>query len=125
MIPLSSFPVLSERALIKEAMEAMHEMKLGFACIVDSDGVLLGIFTDGDIRRMLLNVQKPFSALFSDDVLDHATHSPIKIRPQEMLKSAVAQMGRCKVWDLPVVDEVGKLCGLLHLHPALSKLLNI
>lgn len=125
MLPLDKFPVLSERAIVKEAMESMHQMRLGFACVVNSDGVLLGIFTDGDIRRMLLNVQKPFSALFSDDVVDHATRNPIKTNAQETLKSAVHQMGDYRVWDLPVVDAAGRLTGLLHLHPALSALLDI
>ena len=64
MLPPDRFPVIDEREILKEALEAMGRSRLGIACIVDSNDKLLGILTDGDIRRKLLKVQKPFSAFF-------------------------------------------------------------
>lgn len=122
MIPLDRFPVIGEKVIFKEALEAMGASRLGIACIVGADQKLLGILTDGDIRRKLLKVQKPISALFVDDAIDHAIRSPLTARSGDTLINAVAEMGAHQVWDLPVVDD-GVLVGLLHLHPAVQALL--
>ena len=119
------FPVMDEREMLKEALEAMGQSRLGIACIVDSDRKLLGILTDGDIRRKLLKVQKPFSAFFVDDALDHAILAPTTTHPDDTLVHAISLMGKKQIWDLPVVDDQGVLVGLLHLHPAIQALLGI
>lgn len=119
------FPVMDEREILKEALEAMGRSRLGIACIIDSDRKLLGILTDGDIRRKLLKVQKPFSAFFVDDALDHAILSPMTTHPDDTLVQAISLMGQKQIWDLPVVDGQGVLVGLLHLHPAIQALLGI
>lgn len=125
MMPLDLFPVIGETVILKEALEEMGRLQLGIACIVDASKKLLGILTDGDIRRKLLKVQKPFSAFFVDDALDHAIRTPLTIQPNDTLVHAIGLMGQKKVWDLPVVDEQGTLVGLLHLHPAVQALLGM
>ncbi len=125
MMPLGRIPVIGETVILKEALEEMGRSRLGIACIVDADNKLLGILTDGDIRRKLLKVQKPFSAFFVDDALDHAIRSPMTTRPNDTLRDAVVLMGEKQIWDLPVVDGQGTLVGLLHLHPAIQALLGI
>lgn len=125
MLSSDRFPVVGRRALLKEALEEMSRMQIGIACILGEDQQLLGILTDGDIRRMLLKVQKPFSAFFADDALEHAVTSPLKVSPGDTLFQAVRLMDQKRVWDLPVVGEDGRLLGLLHLHPAIEALLGI
>ncbi|MCZ8344726.1 MAG: CBS domain-containing protein [Leptospira sp.] len=124
MIPLDKFPVLPESILFKEALEAMSRFNLGIACITNTEGKLLGLVTDGDVRRKLLKIQKPFSALFVDDALDHCIKSPITTTANTKLIDAVDVMEKKHVWDLPVVDASGKLLGLLHLHPAVKAILS-
>ena len=124
MLKLKSFPVVKENTIFKEALEAMAPSDLGIACIVDESENLLGIITDGDIRRKLLRVQKPFSAFFSDDAIAHSVRIPITISEGDLLKDAVQIMGEKKIWDLPVLDSNNRLVGLLHLHPAIEKLIN-
>eukprot|EP01136_Pigoraptor_vietnamica_P025130 Opistho-1_new@78795 len=85
MLPLIKFPVIAETVIMKEALEEMNRLRLGIACIVDSNHKLLGILTDGDIRRKLLKVQKPLSAFFVDDALDHAIVSPVTTDPKDTL----------------------------------------
>ena len=108
----------------KEALEEMGRSRLGIVCIVNLEQKLLGILTDGDIRRKLLKVQKPFSAFFVDDALDHAIREPLTIRPDDTLVHAVELMEQKQIWDLPVVREDGTLAGLLHLHRAVQALLE-
>jgi arabinose-5-phosphate isomerase len=123
MMNLERVPVIEQSVILKEALEEMGRKNLGIACIVDSKFKLLGILTDGDIRRKLLKVQKPFSAFFVDDALDHAILVPATIDPNDTLGHAVEVMGRRQIWDLPVVDRSGVLVGLLHLHPLVEALL--
>lgn len=125
MMPLNRIPVIGETVIMKEALEEMGRSGLGIACIVDVDTKLLGILTDGDIRRKLLKVQKPFSALLVDDALEHAIRSPMTTQPDDTLVHAVGLMGQKQIWDLPVVDGQGTLVGLLHLHPAVQALLGM
>jgi CBS domain-containing protein len=125
MLSLDEFPVISERVILKEALEAMGMTRLGIVCITDQSGILVGILTDGDIRRKLLSVQKPFSAFFVDDAIDHSIRNAKTTTPDSTLISAVEKMGESQVWDLPVADENGRLSGLLHLHPAIKALLDM
>lgn len=124
MLPLDRFPVVGKTVMLKEALDVMNNLRLGIACIVDNDNKLLGILTDGDIRRKLTQVQKPLSALFVDDALDHAIHSPVTSKPDDTLDNAVETMEAKKIWDLPVVNEQGILLGMLHLHPVVEALLQ-
>jgi arabinose-5-phosphate isomerase len=124
MLTLDEFPVIKDNTIFKEALEEMGPSDIGMVCIVDNNSRLLGVITDGDIRRKLLKVQKPFSAFFSDDALDHAVSSPTTITSNITLKEAVRTMGDKKIWDIPVTNKQGILVGLLHLHPAIQKLLN-
>jgi CBS domain-containing protein len=123
MLPLGGFPVVTESIMVKEVLEKMSDQRLGIACIVSSDGLLIGVLTDGDVRRKLLTVQKPFSAFLVDDVITHAVKGPVKCRPEDLLAYAIEIMGSKRIWDLPVVDDGERLVGLLHLHPAVKVLL--
>ena len=124
MLDTSRFPVVAEKTLLKEALEEMSRLNLGIACLVNDDGTLTGILTDGDIRRKLLKTQKPFSAFFVDDAIEHAIKKPTTVFSTQTLASAVALMGQKQIWDLPVVTADGKLEGLLHLHPAIEAILE-
>ncbi|HIF58119.1 MAG TPA: CBS domain-containing protein [Rhodospirillales bacterium] len=125
MMLLERIPVIRETVIMKEAFEEMGRLNLGIACIVDVNMKLLGILTDGDIRRKLLKVQKPFAALLVDDALEYSIRSPITIHLSDTLVHGVDIMGLKQVWDLPVVDNHGVLVGLLHLHPAVQALLGV
>ncbi|MBF0119184.1 MAG: CBS domain-containing protein [Desulfobacterales bacterium] len=125
MLKIEDFPVLFEKVLFKDTLETMNRFRLGIACIVNSQRQLIGIITDGDIRRKLLKVQKPFSALFVDDALIHSIRNPITIQPITTLIEAIELMGKNQIWDLPVVDDLGTLVGLLHLHPAIQVVLGV
>ena len=122
MIPPENFAQVNPSEFLKVALDKMNDSKLGIACVVENK-LLKGIITDGDIRRKLLNVQKPFSALFSDYVIDHAITNPTTCKEDETLRSAVELMEKKQIWDLPVINDDGQLVGLLHLHAAIKHLL--
>ncbi|MDC1280905.1 CBS domain-containing protein [bacterium] len=124
MLNLNEFPIIQKRAILKDSLEQMSLFKLGIACVVEENETFVGLITDGDIRRILLSIQKPLSALFMEDVLDHIAESPTVITPEMSLSDATKIMGLKRIWDLPVVSENKKLVGLFHLHRALEFLFS-
>ena len=119
-------PVLAPSTFLKQALEEMNKYRLGVVCVVDDDGRLIGIFTDGDIRRLLLKSQKPFAALFVDDIIVHASPAPTTVPAEMPLRDALVVMEDQEIWDLPVINsDSGVLLGLLHLHPAIKAVMGI
>lgn len=125
MLPLERFPVVPPKMYLKEVLEEMTRHAFGIACVVDQKGKLCGIFTDGDMRRLTLRQQKPWSALFIDDIVAHSVVHPTTVSPELPLADSIHIMEEKHIWDLPVVDNSGKLVGLLHLHQAIKHLLGI
>ena len=125
MMPKGTFPILTANTLFKLALDSMSAYNLGIACLIDDNQVLLGIITDGDIRRRILSDQRPISALFMDDAIEHAIKKPLTVFGDSDLASAVKLMEESQVWDLPVVCKDGTLTGMLHLHGAVKLLLGI
>ena len=124
MMKMGEFPSIEKKTILKEALIEMGKINLGLVCIVDQEKKLLGLMTDGDLRRKLLKYQKPISSFFIDDALNHAKLNPITCNPADDLKKAVKLMGDKQIWDLPVIDNEKRLVGLLHLHPAIKKLIE-
>jgi len=123
MLSLDDFPVIFANTILKEALDEMDKFHLGVACIVDHEGQLLGIITDGDIRRKLSLVQKPLSFFFMDDAIVHAIDKPITITESTSLISSTNLMYEKKIWDLPVIAN-NRLVGLLHMHSITHALMN-
>ncbi len=123
MLKLGDFPVVPYNMILKETLEEMNKFNLGVACLVNKKNNLMGIITDGDIRRKLLKDQKPFSAFFVDDSIKHAVKKPKSSSPNKNIKETLKMMNKNEIWDLPIVKNK-KLVGLVHLHPAMRKLIK-
>jgi DeoR family transcriptional regulator, catabolite repression regulator len=100
----------------------MIKNNLGVICIINKNLILKGIFTDGDIRRKLIKIQKPLSAFFSDDVKNHMNKKPFTINKNTTVIQAIKLMSKRKIWDIPVVSKNNKLIGILHLNSLLKYL---
>ena len=123
MLPLDSCPLATQHTILKEVLDEMNIHGLGVVCIVDGKMKLLGIITEGDLRRKILQSQKPLAALLADDVSNHAIKTPISVSENLSLVDAILLMSEKKVWDLPVVSQDKTLIGLLHLHHAIAKII--
>jgi arabinose-5-phosphate isomerase len=121
---LEAVPILRENNLLKEALEIMSKLQIGVCFCVNKDKKLIGILTDGDVRRKILSNQKPFSALLNDDLITHVNKKPKKIKLNQNLNSAINIMKKNKIWDLPVVDVKQKIIGMIHLHTIVQKLIS-
>lgn len=118
IIDKSKIPIIDEKGVLKEALEVMSKYKYGVCfCVNKRNGKLLGILTDGDVRRKILNIQKPFSALLNDDLIRHINKKPSKVLINTTISQALKLMKKKQIWDLPVVNKEKVLIGMLHLHP--------
>jgi arabinose-5-phosphate isomerase len=116
MKKLSDIPVLEEDASLKKALDLMGKKRLGIACFVDKSGVLKGLLTDGDLRRLLLTKQSPLPALLIANALSFGVSKPSVAREDEDIDKLKEIMNVKQIWDLPIVDSNNKLVGLLHRH---------
>lgn len=112
-------PFVSPTATMKEMILIMTSKRLGCVVAVDENQRLLGIFTDGDLRRLAENSDK-FYDLKASDVL---IKNPKSISTEAVLDAALAIMEKHSITQLPTITEDGKLAGIIHLHDILrSKL---
>lgn len=101
-------------------MRAIGKARAGSVVLVDADRRLLGICTDGDLRRALSNAAEP-AALLNGPVRAVATVPCKHIRSDELLQSALRLCAAKKINELPVVDGDGRLAGLLDLQDLVDR----
>ena len=99
---------------LKQVVIAMSERPLGAACVVDAHHTLLGIITDGDVRRAL-RTHDDIRTLTASFVM---TASPVTVDPHALLQDALNLMEDrpSQIYVLPVVDAEGTCRGVLRLH---------
>jgi arabinose-5-phosphate isomerase len=108
-------PAVWEETLLREALLLMTQMGLGSTAIVDKENSVLGIFTDGDLRRALdsdIDVHKT-------TIGEVMTHNCKTINKDRLAAEALAIMEDFRINALPVVDKENKLIGLLNMHDLL------
>ena len=105
-------PKVPVGASLLQALEEMTKKGMGMTAVVDADERPVGVFTDGDLRRMFERVQD-FTQVAIRDVM-HA--QPRSIAPERLAVDAVAVMEQFRINQMLVVDGDGKLVGALHIH---------
>ncbi len=105
-------PAVSRGASLKDAVTEMTRGRLGMTSVLDAERRVVGIFTDGDLRRAL-EKSVDFNAARIVDVM---SPDPRTIRPEALAVEAVQIMELHKVNQLLVVDERGALAGALNMH---------
>ena len=110
-------PFVHEEATVSDALFQITAKRLGMTAIVDRDSCVSGIFTDGDLRRVLER-DGDFRNLPITAVM---TKSPRTIGPDQLAIEAVELMERHRINQMLVVDAAGKLIGALNMHDLFSK----
>ncbi|HPN41475.1 MAG TPA: KpsF/GutQ family sugar-phosphate isomerase [Candidatus Cloacimonadota bacterium] len=106
-------PVVEGSASMKDAILEMTSGKLGCTAVTDAKEILLGILTDGDLRRQL---QIHPDGLLNLPVRECMTPNPKRLRPTDLAVSALRLMEDHSITMLPVVDDQDKVLGMLHMH---------
>jgi arabinose-5-phosphate isomerase len=90
----------------------MSRKGLGMTVVVDDDDHILGVFTDGDLRRALDSAADVRTSMMRTVM----TANPKRVGPRQLAAEAVRLMELYKITALPVGDENGKLVGALNIH---------
>jgi len=106
-------PKVGPRATLTAAIEEMSRKKLGMTCVVDGRGRLLGIITDGDLRRM---VRRFRGAVLKRRAGECMTADPIAIEGSVLATEALNLMERRRITSLVVRAADGRVAGVIHLH---------
>lgn len=108
-------PIISREALMSDALAEISRKRLGMTAVVDGAGILTGIITDGDLRRML----NKGVDLLRQPVRDCMTSHPKIIDKDALAAGALEVMERHAITSLLIVDPGGKPEGVIHLHDLL------
>ncbi len=112
MITGKDIPVVDEKESLKDAILMITSKRLGATCVVNNEGVLTGIITDGDLRR-LLEKTLDIKSLTARDVM---TKKPKTINKDFLASFALQQMENFNITSIIVVDKLNKPEGIVHLH---------
>lgn len=99
------------------AIQEMGAKNLGTTLVVDQQGCLTGIVTDGDLRRALTT----YGQIMEKPVSEVMTLNPQTVGPETLASRALELMEQKAIMVLPVVDEESKVLGIVHLHDLLGR----
>jgi arabinose-5-phosphate isomerase len=106
-------PVVHADTNMRDVIYEMSSKGLGMTCVIDGDRTLLGIITDGDLRRHMERAQ----GLLDLAAADVMTRGPVSIPPATLAAEALNIMERRKITSLVVVEEPRRtVAGVLHIH---------
>jgi len=107
-------PLIKENSLMPEAIEVMSKGSRGYVGIIDDEGKLIGIITDGDIRRNVNDIM-------SKNASEIMTKNPITTQKETLAAEGLKIMNAKKITALFVVDDNHKPIGVIHMHDYLRK----
>jgi arabinose-5-phosphate isomerase len=110
-------PTVNARTPLKKVIYEISSKKLGVTTVVDDDGRLCGVITDGDLRRLMERGDEQVLVRFAETVM--SSH-PKVIRKSALAAEAVEQMERYSITVLVVVDAERRIEGVVHLHDLLK-----
>lgn len=110
-------PVVRENISVKEALFAITRARAGSCSVVDASRKLVGIFTDGDLRRQL---RENGVAILSLPIRRAATKNPLVVHQEKLAAEALHLLREKKIDELPVVDDRGRAVGLLDVQDLLK-----
>ncbi|HEX2859884.1 MAG TPA: KpsF/GutQ family sugar-phosphate isomerase [Alphaproteobacteria bacterium] len=116
----TNLPLLPETARMDAVLIELTEKNLGSVGFINAAGKLLGVFTDGDLKRRLM-LSKDGPDLLTKNAVDVFTANPKTAQADDLCTNAVAAMGKLNITSLWVLDDAGKPAGLLRLSDCLAK----
>lgn len=108
----NKIPAVSSDATVLEAVREITRKHIGMTAVTSSDGTVLGIFTEGDLRRLIERIGDIRDVLIQDVM----TVNPHTISPDELAASAAKILEAKLCNQLLVTNEHGHLIGALHMH---------
>jgi arabinose-5-phosphate isomerase len=112
----TSVPRVTQTASIFEALEEISRKGMGMTAVLDAEGRAIGIFTDGDLRRLI----ERKGDVRNLNVTEGMSRNPRHIQAEALAVDAAVIMDSHKLTQMLVSDEQGKLIGALHMHDLMT-----
>ncbi len=109
-------PVVREDTPVSEAISRITKARAGAVSVAAADGRLAGVFTDGDLRRLLSRNPSGLSGRIGDVM----TRTPTTVRPDQLVADALRLLREKKIDELPVVNERSEPVGMLDIQDVLG-----
>ncbi len=106
-------PCVAASTPMRDVLIEMSAKKMGMTCVVDADGRLAGVITDGDLRRLMARFR---GGLFRKTAGDCMTTDPVIIDKGDLATEALNIMEEKKITSLVIRDRAGRIDGIVHLH---------
>jgi arabinose-5-phosphate isomerase len=116
MITGDRIPRVNQNTSIKDVIIEITSKRLGTTCVLDENGKLAGIITDGDLRR-LLEITLDITGLSASDVM---TTNPKVLKEEYLASFALQQMENFKITSLVIVNDQNHPVGIIHLHDLIN-----
>jgi arabinose-5-phosphate isomerase len=117
MLTGDAVPLVFDDATVEMAVQEINRPNLGVTFVTDRKDVLVGLISDGDLRRCIAAKQP----IYELSVRDIMTTDPLTAHPDTPAYDALYTMEQHEITVLPIVDPAGKVMGILHLHDILGK----
>ena len=108
----ADLPAVPPTTPMREVIAEITRGRMGITCVVGGDGTLMGVVTDGDVRRALA-ANTDVLALRADDVM---SRGPVTVSPHTLAAEALHLLEGRKITAVVVVDDGGRAAGVVHLH---------
>lgn len=112
----NNYPQVKENTAVKDVLLSITRARCGSACVVNSKESLIGIFTDGDLRRHV----EMDSSLLTRKVKEVMTKNPTTISKEKLAVEALRILQEKKIDELPVIDDHKRVIGLLDVQDLLK-----
>jgi arabinose-5-phosphate isomerase len=109
----AALPRVAQETAMPDVFHEMSAKGLGMTTVVEADGRLAGILTDGDLRRLM---EKHRGAVLEMRAADGMTKTPQTIGPHVLASEVLNLMEKKKITSVVVVDEGRRVLGVVHLH---------
>ena len=117
-------PLINVTTTVNDALKAISNARAGCAILVKDDNTLLGVFTDGDLRRSLSEA-KDANAVLSGPVQTFATCPCSAVHADELLEAALHLCAAKHIEEIPVVNDANEVLGLIDLQDLADRGFNI
>jgi len=120
MLTKSKIPFINENQTMKKAINVINSKKLGFLVIVNSEKLTKGVFTDGDLKRLM----KKRNNIGNLKIKNFMTRNPFSLDKNTLASDVLYQMNKRKVTNVCIYnkEDKKKTIGILHIHNLINNL---
>tara|TARA_B100001250_G_C19782010_1_gene782266 strand:- start:610 stop:1575 length:966 start_codon:yes stop_codon:yes gene_type:complete len=120
MLRSKKIPFIRENQIMKHALKIINAKKLGFLVVTNSEGLTKGVFTDGDLKRLMRKKQK----IDNLKIKYYMSKKPLSVEEDTLASEVLSIMNKKKITNICVYNKKNKLrtIGVLHIHNLLSEL---